>query len=200
MPPEVWTALLTLVGPPGVGALVGALVASIFVRAYLLRYLEERAKVAATKKDIEELKTITRELKGVEHEYDKNLEETRLRHQLKLAALDRRLLAHQEAYAICRDLVGVAQGVPNPANPDLLAKFQEWWSKNCLYLTADASEALYKAYLLAPRFKWIERNQSEIEAAAAWEKVIGAEDIIAKAAGTILGTETRLDRSDNSDA
>jgi hypothetical protein len=69
------------------------------------------------------------------------------RHQLRLAALDRRLQAHQEAFSLWRrlmrdlgDQVKLSQTVLD---------CQEWWNNNCLYLAADARQAFSHAYMTA---------------------------------------------------
>jgi len=85
----------------GVGAIV------LLLRS-LRSYATEKGKNLATKEDIG---TITREVEKVRSEYAERfeslaqqnrllLEHTRQRHELRLAALDRRLAAHQEAYAL----------------------------------------------------------------------------------------------------
>ena len=72
-----------------------------FLGKYLPSYLSEKGKNLATKEDIAE---ITREVERVKSESRERLEgileHLRYRNQLRLAALDRRLQAHQEAYAL----------------------------------------------------------------------------------------------------
>lgn len=69
------------------------------------------------------------------------------KNQLRLAALDRRLQAHQEAYSLWHrlmkdmgDQLQLSQTVQD---------CQSWWIKNCLYLTADARQAFSHAYTVA---------------------------------------------------
>jgi hypothetical protein len=69
------------------------------------------------------------------------------KNQLRLAALDRRLQAHQEAFSFWRRLMH------NLGNQGELSQIvldcQEWWNDNCLYLTADARQAFSHAYMTA---------------------------------------------------
>jgi len=69
------------------------------------------------------------------------------RHQLRLAALDRRLQAHQEAFSLWRKIMA---DMGNPAKiGETVARCQEWWDNNCLYLTPQARQAFGQAYLTA---------------------------------------------------
>lgn len=69
------------------------------------------------------------------------------RHQLRLAALDRRLQAHQEAFSLWRQIL---KDIDDRARiTQTVADCQEWWNNNCLYLTEDARQAFVQAYLLA---------------------------------------------------
>lgn len=69
------------------------------------------------------------------------------RHQLKLAALDRRLQSHQEAFSLWRRLM-VDMGDQEKLTKTVL-DCQEWWNNNCLYLSADARQAFSHAYMIA---------------------------------------------------
>lgn len=62
------------------------------------------------------------------------------RHQLAMAALDRRLEAHQTAYALWHHIVGAV----HEANRimEVLREADEWWRHNCLYLDAESRKAL----------------------------------------------------------
>jgi hypothetical protein len=66
------------------------------------------------------------------------------RHQLRLAALDQRLKAHQEAYSLWRRILA---DMNDPAKiGETVMRCQEWWDNNCLYLTAEARQAFAQAY------------------------------------------------------
>jgi len=69
------------------------------------------------------------------------------RNQLRLAALEKRLQAHQEAYTFWRKLKF------NAANEKTIGKIvedsQTWWEENCIYLDPKAREAFFRAILSA---------------------------------------------------
>lgn len=86
--------------------------------SYLAAYLRTKGKNLATKEDI---KGITDEIENVKTQYAKQIEmlshENRVilsqlqqRHELKMAALDKRLIAHQEAYTLWWRLMGNIEG------------------------------------------------------------------------------------------
>jgi hypothetical protein len=68
------------------------------------------------------------------------------RNQLRLAALDRRLQAHQDAYSLWRRIL---KDLDTAKIGDTVMECQEWWNNNCLYLTPDARQAFVQAYLTA---------------------------------------------------
>ncbi len=69
------------------------------------------------------------------------------RNQLRLAALDRRLQAHQEAFSFWKRIMN---NLSNPVKEgQIVIACQEWWDNNCLYLTPDAREAFFQAYMTA---------------------------------------------------
>ena len=79
------------------------------------------------------------------------LEQAKQRHQLSLAALDRRLQVHQEAYALWRKFSTAAH---DKNDMDCLAtECEDWWLKNCLYLSTEAREAFFVAWQAASHHK-----------------------------------------------
>src|SRR5882724_8673979 len=65
--------------------------------AYFGSYLKRKGENLATKEDIKELTHLTEQ---VRNEYAKVLENFSYENRLRLAALDRRLEAHQQAFAL----------------------------------------------------------------------------------------------------
>jgi hypothetical protein len=91
--------------------------------------------------------------------------------QLRLAALDRRLQAHQEAYSRWRKLLF------NAANEktigDIVIESQTWWEENCLYLDPKTRKLFYSAiqragqhltYIRSRDISLIQGNMKFIEA------------------------------------
>jgi hypothetical protein len=65
-------------------------------------------------------------------------------HQLRTAALERRLQTHQQAYALWRRLL-FANRDDNELF-DTVLESEKWWNENCLYLTVNARNAFLKAF------------------------------------------------------
>jgi len=119
---------------------------------FLGSYLRAKGKNLATKEDTRE---ITRKVESVKAEYARHMEllaqKHRLflqreerKHDLSLAALDKRLAAHQEAYALWWELMGSASKKEKVG--EIVMKCQEWWVNNCLYLAPDVREAFRDSY------------------------------------------------------
>lgn len=89
-----------------------------------------------------------------------------------MAAVDRRLDAHQQAYSLWRKLVAYAN---KPEIGNVVIECQNWWDRNCLYLSAEARRAFHAAYEAAfnhcsylqdcSNRELIEKNRSTIMAA-----------------------------------
>jgi hypothetical protein len=102
----------------GAGTMLAGYFLSLFTRRYLPSYVAEKGKNAATKEDIE---VITEKVEAVkaafeadrqarEHQSRLFLQTQDFTHQMRLAALDRRLQAHQEAYTQLARLVAKYSG------------------------------------------------------------------------------------------
>ncbi len=66
--------------------------------------------------------------------------------QFRLAAIDKRLAAHQQAFALWQELVSVVHHLDKRG--DVVRNCQDWWYNNCLYLdprVRDAFRACYSA-------------------------------------------------------
>lgn len=121
--------------------------------SYFGSYLRTKGKNLATKEDI---KSITDEIESVKTEYAKQLEmlfqdnrvilsKLQQHHELKLAALDKRLAVHQEAYVLWYKLMGVAND--REKSHQVVQECQEWFVNNSLYLTDESRDAFHEAYM-----------------------------------------------------
>jgi hypothetical protein len=139
--------LLSHAGSLGIGMVVGGVVVYLIVKNFLPSYLIEKGKNLATREDVG---AITKEIEDVKHQYAQQLqqlvhqnslliEEMRSRGQLRLAAAEQRLRAHQEAFRLWRKL---ASNMHEQAIFETVRECQEWWNSNCLYLSAGAREIL----------------------------------------------------------
>lgn len=108
--------------------------------AYYGSYLRKKGENLATKEDLSNITTTVESIKA----------ELETKKELTLAALDRRLDAHQEAFTLWRALVSISNKQDNQeACMKHVMKCQDWWNQNCLYLDAESREAFRLSYLAA---------------------------------------------------
>ena len=123
-------------------------------RSFFPAYAAEKGKNLATKEDIaaitDEIERIrslyANELKQLEHRHDLLLEDLRSKQQLRMAAVEKRLEAHQHAYMLWRKL---RTNLHSDNINSIVMECQEWWQCNCLYLAPAAREAFRLAYSFA---------------------------------------------------
>jgi hypothetical protein len=96
-----------------------------------------------------------------------------------MAALDRRLQAHQEAYALWWDLLPAVNDQQEINR--IVLKCQDWWKNNCLYLEADARESFSKAYVAAHNhYQFLDTHTDGDTIRKNWKIVMDAGNIIVK--------------------
>src|SRR5271165_6176359 len=117
---------------------VTALAIWLLFKRFFASYLDEKGKNLATKEDIA---SITHKVESVRFDYSALLEQMKARHQLRLAALDRRLAVHQEAFTHWRELYTAEA----PNMDEVANKCRTWWNHNCLYLEPKVREAFLDA-------------------------------------------------------
>ena len=71
--------------------------------------------------------------------------------QLATAALDKRLAAHQTAYALWCKIVGAVHQKDKII--DVVIEAEEWWRNNCLYLDAKSRKAFRTSLMFASNHK-----------------------------------------------
>jgi len=151
-------------------------------------YASERGKNLATKQDIGE---ITREVESVRAEFVQKLgaielgnrlllEEMQQRHKLSMAAIDKRLATHQEAFARCLKLPELAHD-KRDGSTDRRNEMLQWWRDNCLYLEKKAGESFLAAIVATQvHGSLLEARSPALE--ANWSKIKDAADVVAAAA------------------
>jgi hypothetical protein len=164
------------------------LVVLVLLGSFVGSYVRMKGKDLATKEDIEQ---ITNKVESIKSEYAKQLEllvqEHRViyqgqerKYQLSVAALDKRLAAHQEAYSLWWELMGSAS--KRETVGDAVLRCQDWWVHNSLYLSTEAREAFRHAYHAAslhPELLAAHVDGKEIR--ENWETIREAGDTIVKA-------------------
>lgn len=138
---------------------VGGIAAAYIIfllKSYIPSYMSKKAENLATREDVS---TITDEVERIKIAYSVQLEELKTKqqvlleelkakhqtkHLLRMAAIDRRLMAHQEAFALWRGLSTHSEEVGIS-----VMKCQEWYENNCLYLEPNVRIAFVEAYSAA---------------------------------------------------
>jgi len=148
----------------------------LFLKFYFPNYLSEKAKNLATKEDIGE---ITQKVEEVKIVYAKQLEQLKSQHQLKLAALDRRLQAHQEAYTLWRRAF---MATHNEHCSNETNEAMKWWEENCLYLDAELIDKfLHGMIAISHHREYLkDRNNPEL-VKQNWNEITGLGNAIRKA-------------------
>jgi len=76
-----------------------------------------------------------------------------------LAALDKRLEKHQEAFTLWRNLLFCLRDEVKIGTA--IDESEEWWKKNCLYLSDEARSAFHTALILAVDFRNLLRTDMD---------------------------------------
>lgn len=96
-----------------------------------------------------------------------------------MAALDRRLQAHQEAFALWRE---VLNNTHTEGIGKVVLKCQDWWEKNCLYLEPQVREAFVAAYSAAHSHSAYVQGRAEAALIKDnWEQIIKFPNILFEA-------------------
>ena len=180
---EEFQFLLTYVGSFGIGAVVTGIVGWLLFRSYLPNYIDQKARNLANKEDIGK---ITDEVEKVKTEYARSLQDVILqnnvlleqmkgRHQLRLAAAEQRIQAHQEAFKLWRK---IGANVHRNEIHGVITECQEWWENKCLYLSPDARKAFYAAYITAVGYRELDPKVKREE----WKHIKEAGEVIVRAA------------------
>lgn len=142
---------------PLVNVFIGGILVSVAVIGQ--SYLRKKGENLATKKDIaaitHEIEQVrvqyANQLESISQENRLRLEQTKLKNQLSVAALDRRLDAYQQAFVLWWEFVGKADSEKEID----VEKYHVWWVKNCLYLDEETEEKFQVAYTAAENRRFL---------------------------------------------
>jgi len=97
----------------------------VLFASFLGSYIRRKGQNLATKEDISK---ITNRIEGIRADYAKKIENYSHHNRLKMAALDKRLEAAQQAYTLWLQL---RRNVHNKdKNVEIVINCQNWWEKN----------------------------------------------------------------------
>jgi hypothetical protein len=167
--------LINFLAPYGFEGLVAALIVFLLIKYFLPGYISEKGKNLATKEDISE---ITDKIEDVKAYYQSILENLKSKHQLRLAAIDKRLQAHQEAYGLWREINGA---IDRDRIEDIVLRCDKWWSKNALYLEPEPRKAFLEAWVSARDLEWYKENSESELVSDCREKIKYAGEALTKA-------------------
>ena len=164
---------IEFLGPFGLGALAAFLIAGLFVRQFLPAYFTEKGKNLATKED---MAAITHEVERVKNQYAALLEGLKTRNSLRVAAIDKRLQVHQEAFTHWRELMSKTH--TDDVGKEVLI-CQTWWEQNCLYLEPEVRSAFVDAYSAAAMHNQLVRSRPEYTVVQEnWKRVTRFPDLL----------------------
>lgn len=159
----------------GFEAVVAGVVVFLLIKYFLPGYLSQKGKNLATKEDISE---ITKKIAEVESTYNQILETFKAQHQLRLAAVEKRLQAHQEAFCLWRKINGA---LGSEHLPEIIRECDEWWGNNSLYLEPEPRRAFLEAWVSARDLKWYQENSEASLVTKCHQQINYAGEAITKA-------------------
>ena len=115
----------------------------IVASGYVISYMQEKGKNRAALQDIGKL---TRTVEDIKTENAVLIEQLKATHELRFAAVDRRLRAHQEAFSRWRKLIA---NIHKEEIGSVAVECQAWWNDNALYLEPEVRNAFNRAYFAA---------------------------------------------------
>lgn len=181
MNPNDWEFLLRHLGSFELGVLVTGAIGYFFYKDYISSYLGEKAKLQA---QIEDLQKITLQVESIKHDFALLVEERKAHNQLRFAALDKRLQAHQDVYSIALQLANTAQH-DKSARMEAAKRYDAWWPDNCLFLEPGARKALKDVRVAFGKHPILERNADydSQNFSENWEHMWKSCELIAEAIG-----------------
>lgn len=174
MSPEM-QSIFTFLLRYGFEAVVAGGIVFLLIKFFLPGYLSEKGKNLATKEDIA---GITREIEGVRSAYDQLLETFKAQHQLRLAAVEKRLQVHQEAFCLWRRINGA---IGTDFLPEIIKECDEWWGNSSLYLEPEPRKAFLEAWVAARDLKWYQENSEPSLITKCYQQINYAGEAITRA-------------------
>ena len=167
----------------------------VLIASFLGSYIRRKGQNLATKEDISE---ITKKIEGIRADYAKKIENHSQHNRLKMAALDKRLEAHQQAYTLWLQLRRSVHNKDN--NFDMVIKCQNWWEKNCLYLDMESRKAFMSSiHAVALHSDLTGGQATKDEVKENWRDINECGEILIRGAGLPSFVENELKAIDEID-
>lgn len=172
MNPQDLTWLIEKLAKYGFVGVVSGGIVFMLCRNFMGSYLNKKGGNLATKEDIAGL---TKLVKDVEHGYNVLIEDQKAKQQLRMAAVDQRLQAHQDAFALWRKMTGSTKEEEGAA----IMECQEFWDRNCLYLAPEVRQAFALAYRsFAQRRQMLDSGVEAKFISEAWRDVMAFPNVL----------------------
>lgn len=178
-------------------AIIALGVAFLVLRNFGIGYGNRKGSNRA---DLEDISRLTKLVEDIKHQNAEVLEAMKSRNQLRAAAIEKRLQAHQEAYRLWSLLVSSV--FDHEIVRQRVQESWTWWLDNCLYLEPAAREAFRVAMATAPDHSLVvDANRGTANAEVvqkSWAGIFGAGDTILRAValpGLSTGEEAQITRS-----
>lgn len=141
------------------GAIVVVVAAGI--GAFLRGYISTKGTNLATKEDIQK---ITEIVESVKTQNAVLIEAAKFKNQLRIAALDKRLEVHQQAFVWWRRMF---DALHTDAAGKTVVESQQWYVENCLYLEQSARAAFLDAAAALSLHAMLLQNRDDVDSAKA---------------------------------
>jgi hypothetical protein len=153
-------------------------VASVSLLGFILSrsigsYLDKKGTNRADAEDIAKLTKLSEQVlhefrldaESVAQRNREILEQLSHRNQLKMAALEKRLEVHQQAYTLWYEMF--AKRFTKQEAIEVSVRAQEWWFKNSLYMTPDARQLFSQATNIVRELDDLSKREPNAQNAAA---------------------------------
>ncbi|AWB32394.1 SPX domain-containing protein [Orrella marina] len=164
---DAWNWTVDLVSSALPGVIVGSAVAGIAARS-TSKYLDKKAENVATKQDIKE---ITQKIEEAKQPFFELQEQVKGFHQLRFAAIDRRLQAHQDAFVFWVKLLNNVHS-EKQKKMQVIGECQEFWQRNCLYLEPTVRDAFTEVQFAVQTHDFHMGQLGEEKTSANWDKIM----------------------------
>ena len=108
---------------------------------YFGAYIKQKGQDKAI---LEGLAEINSKIESIKLDHSKKLEDYAHKNRFQLVALEKRLTAYQQSYALWLKLKR-SDIYSQQAQNETVAECRIWWENNCLYLDKEVNEAFYAA-------------------------------------------------------
>lgn len=164
--PGWWIYLFAIISAAA-GAAVGA---------YLKKWGELKAineKFATLR---EQQRVVAADAAAIKGRFDKLIENQKFHNQLRASALERRLDAHQKAFALWRKLMSK---IYTDECAVVVLECQTFWEENCVFLGPETDEAFFRAFMAAVGHRdMLSQRVPAKEITANWQVISNAAAVI----------------------